>query len=163
MTISTHRAVLITGIIAILLLLPALTFAANSTKTVYRINDTTNLYVLPFTLTHDRYTVVAPTTAQRDTTGSTTLTYTLKTPEGLRVKDGRSVAALTRNNVTGASVLYVLYEKSSSSSRANTLSVTAFPFSLVSGKGTSTTQFAPHELRQFTLSDTKVQRIVDSE
>jgi hypothetical protein len=150
-------------IIAILALLPTLTLASETTKTVYRINDTTSLYVIPFTLEHDRYTVIMPATALRDTKGTSSLTYTLKTPEGLRVKDGRSVAALTRNEATGKSVLYVLYAKATTSSRVNTVSLTAFPFSLVTPTGTTTTQFAPHELRQFTLSDTKVQRLVDRE
>lgn len=150
-------------IIATFVILPTLTFASALTKTVYRINDTTSLYVLPFTLSHDRYTIIAPATALRDTTSTSSLTYTLKTPERLRVKDGQSVAHLTRNNKTGVSVLYVLYTKAASTSRANTLSLTAFPFSLVTPNGTTTTQFAPHELRQFTVSDKTVTRLTDSE
>jgi hypothetical protein len=87
----------------------------------------------------------------------------MKTPEGLRVKDGRSVASLTRNNVTGESVLYVLYEKSATTSRVNTLAVTALPFALVSNTGTTTTELREHELRPFTLSDDNVKALVDSE
>lgn len=163
MTTFTRISLHLGTIIVLLAFVPALAFAGEMTKTVYRINETISLYVLPFTLTHDRYTVIAPTTALRDTTSSSSLTYTMKTPEGLRVKDGKSVAHLTRNNKTGASVLYVLYAKAASTSRANTLSLTAFPFSLVTPTGTTTTQFAPHELRQFTVSDKTVARLTDSE
>jgi hypothetical protein len=165
MTQFLHRSTtaLVGSLVAAAFILPTVTLAADMTKTVYRINDTYSLYVLPFTLSHDRYNVVAPAQALRDTTGSTTLTYTMKTPEGLRVKDGRSVASLTRNNVTGESVLYVLYEKSATTSRVNTLAVTALPFALVSNTGTTTTELREHELRPFTLSDDNVKALVDSE
>ncbi len=137
--------------------------SAAVTKGVYRIDDRHSLYVIPFSLSHKTYTVVAPTKALRDTAASNTLTYTIKTAEGLRVKDGRSVAHIGTTADKGQSVLYVLYEKSASSSRANTLSVTALPFDLVSAAGTTTTSLRAHELRTFNVSDSRIKALEDLE
>jgi hypothetical protein len=137
--------------------------AATSDKLVLEISDRLSLYVIPITISHDRYVVTLPQTAVRDTLSSTSLTYRLETPEGLRVKDGRAIGKIALADTKGQAVLYVLYEKVASSSRANTLAITGLPFTLTTPSGTTSTLLQAHELRDFKVSNNRVLRIEDLE
>ncbi len=132
-------------------------------KQAVRINDTYTLYLISYAFGHKSRTFMMPAVASRgETVDETDLEYTLKTPEGLTVKDGVSAATIwtkaakqgdhytTAVGTSTSFTLAVLHAKSATSSRANTLSVEALPFTI----GTTKSSLAKHELAPYTVSAT---------
>ncbi len=143
---------------------PPVSFAYTVTnKQAVRINDTYKLYLISYAFGHKSRTFMMPAVASRgETVDETDLEYTLKTPEGLTVKDGVSAATIwtkaakqgdhytTAVGTSTSFTLAVLHAKSATSSRANTLSVEALPFTI----GTTKSSLAKHELAPYTVSAT---------
>lgn len=137
---------------------------AAAEKVAVTVNDSYTFFAIPFTLTHKNSQVVVPKTALRDRATSTSVGYTLKTPEGLRQKAGLSIGAVVHSTTTGDYVLYVLYKDTTPTSRVNTLAITHLPFLLVSNKtGTTSQQLNRSELRRFTVSNPAVLPVTDTE
>jgi len=131
------------------------------------VNDTYTFYLITYAFGHESRQFALPRTATRDSSPlATDLEYSLRTPEGLTVKDGLAAGMIWSSAATSGDqfltpagtstrfTLAVLHAKSGTSSRANTLTVDALPFSLGNRTGTSTTALAPHELAPYTVSAT---------
>ncbi len=147
--------------------------AYNVTKTAsFRINDIYTLYLISYAFGHEKYDFSLPAIAERSSASSSfnNLNYSLKTPEGLTVKDGQT-ASLIIGDVkklgdryiapVGTSTeftLAVLHEKSSSSSRANTLVVDSLSFLI----GDNASKLQKHELIKYQVSATGTDKIVDN-
>ncbi len=137
---------------------------------VIPLSDQHTLYVLTFTIHEEKSPLIIPSTITRQSgTASTTgdILYSLRTPEGLRVKSGLTAAMIIQDatastSVTGFTVanhpttfsLLVLHQQPGSTSRANTLQVDQLPFYLTSPNGLQRLEFTPQELRKLTVSAT---------
>ncbi len=126
-----------------------------------QISERHTLFLITYGFGHDTYSFSLPTTAVRGSKPSpNVLSYSIRTPEGLTVKDGRAVAGIWSTapkqeqqfkTTTGTSTTFtlaVLYEKAATSSRANTLTVDHLPFVI----GNTPGALATHELRAYTVS-----------
>ncbi len=143
---------------------PTVSFAYTVTnKQAVRINDTYTLYLISYAFGHKSQTFMLPSVASRgETADETDLEYTLKTPEGLTVKDGVSAAMIwtkaakedgrytTAVGTSTSFTLAVLHAKSATSSRANTLNVETLPFTI----GSTKSSLAKHELAPYSVSAT---------
>ncbi len=131
---------------------------------VVRINDTYTLFGIPFSFTSSKRTVVVPKTALRDTATSSSLGYTLKTPEGLRQTGGQSVGMVVPAEKAGSYTLFVLYKDTSPSARISTMAISHLPFLLIDAEtGTSSQQLNQSELRTYTVTNPSIKRLSDSE
>ncbi len=138
--------------------------AAAADKLAIAVNDTYTFFAIPFSLSHSKSQVVVPKIALRDMATSSSVGFTLKTPEGLRQTAGQAVGMVVKDEKTADYVLYVLYKDTTPSARVNTLAITHLPFLLVSEKtGTSSQKLNPSELRNFVVKNPKVLPIADTE
>jgi hypothetical protein len=143
----------------------AATATISSAPRGYALDDRHTIYLTSFTISHDRYGVTVPTTTKRSSTkADNTITYVLQTPEGLRSSDGVTTGLVFANQTSADQkkpqattyTVVVLHQKSASSSRVNTLTLTHVPFTLKTNTGTVTTALAPHELAKLTVRDTSI-------
>jgi hypothetical protein len=140
------------------------TEAAAAEKLAIEVNDTYTFFALPFTLSSNKSQIVVPTTAKRDLATSTSIGFTLKTPEGLRQTAGQAVGLVTTGDTSGEYILYVLYKDTTPSARINTVAITHLPFLLVNDKtGTSSQKLNQSELRQFVVKNENIKRLSDTE
>jgi hypothetical protein len=145
-----------------LCLIPTVSEAASAKKLVVEIDEQHTLFVLPFSFSHKSATINGPTIAERDSNSSTSLTYTMKTPEGLRRSDGAAVAHIVKDKNGAHYVLYVLY-KGHPSYRVSTMQVTHLPFTVTKGTSTTETYYHPHELRNYAVTNKHVPLVGDIE
>lgn len=140
------------------------TKASAADKLAIAVNDTYTFFAIPFSLSHTKSQVVVPKTALRDIATSTSVGFTLKTPEGLRQNAGQAVGMVVKDEKATDYVLYVLYKDTTPSARVNTLAITHLPFQLVNQKtGTSSQKLNPSELRNFVVKNPNVKQLTDSE
>ncbi|MFN3692859.1 MAG: hypothetical protein ACK4SL_02010 [Candidatus Paceibacteria bacterium] len=133
-------------------------------KIAMTVSGSYTFFALPFTLTPNKSQIVVPKTAARDTATSSSVGFTLKTPEGLRQTGGQAVGMVVKDARTDEYVLYVLYKDTVPSARVSTLAITHLPFLLVNAKtGTSSQQLNPSELRNFVVKNPNVKKLTDSE
>ncbi len=138
--------------------------AAAADKLAIAVNDTYTFFAIPFNLSHSKSQVVVPKLAVRDLATSTSVGFTLKTPEGLRQNAGQAVGMVIKDEKTADYVLYVLYKDTTPSARVNTLAITHLPFLLVNEKtGTSSQKLNPSELRNFVVKNPNVKPLADTE
>lgn len=137
--------------------------AAATEKLAVEVNDTYTFFAIPFNLSHSKSQVVVPKLAVRDLATSTSVGFTLKTPEGLRQKAGQAVGLVVKDEKTADYVLYVLYKDTAPSARVNTLAITHLPFLLVNEKtGTSSQKLNPSELRNFVVKNPNIKPLADT-
>ena len=140
------------------------TKATAADKLAIAVNDTYTFFAIPFTLSGNKSQVVVPKTALRDMATSSSVGFTLKTPEGLRQDAGTAVGMVVKDEKTSEYVLYVLYKDTTPSARVNTLAITHLPFLLVNQKtGTSSQMFNKSELRNFIVKNPKVLPLADTD
>ena len=138
--------------------------AAAAEKLAIVVNDSYTFFAIPFSLSHSKNQVVVPKTALRDVATSTSVGFTLKTPEGLRQNAGQAVGMVAKDEKTAEYVLYVLYKDTTPSARVNTLAISHLPFLLVNEKtGTSSQKLNQSELRNFVVKNPKVKPLTDIE
>lgn len=148
-------------ILLVLIGSPNITAAYEVTnRAALRIDERHTLYLISYAFGHEKYGFKLPSEANRGAKQDNVLGYELQTPEGLTVRDGLAVSHIYSNTPksgtefitpTGTSTaftLVVLHQKASSTSRANTLTVTSLPFKI----GTQTSKLMPHELKSYTVS-----------
>ncbi len=140
------------------------TRASAAEKLAIEVNDTYTFFAIPFSLSHSKSEVVVPTTAKRDMATSSSIGFTLKTPEGLRQDAGTAVGMVAPGETSGSYVLYVLYRDTTPSARVNTLAITHLPFLLVNQKtGTSSQMLNKSEMRNFVVKNPNVAALTDTE
>lgn len=138
--------------------------ASAAGKMALKVHDAYTLFAIPFTISSQKSTVIVPTTALRDTATSSSLGFTLKTPEGLRQDSGLAVGTVVKDSQSDAHILYVLFKDTTPSSRVNTMAITHLPFLMVKDStGTTSQKLNPSELRQFTVSHSGVTALTDAE
>lgn len=133
-------------------------------KQAIAINNQYTFFVLPFSFSSNKNQIVVPKTALRNTATSTSVGFTLKTPEGLRQSAGQAVGLVGTGEKPGEYLLYVLYKDTTPSSRVNTLAITHLPFLLVNEKiGTSSQKLNQSEMRHLVVKNPKVLPLTDTE
>lgn len=156
-----HRFFIFTAVLFVgLTAAPVEAYTVSQTASV-RIDDRHTAYLITYNFGHEKYDFSLPALAQREErTNLNALGYSLRTPEGLTVKDGLALASIWSNTKrldhqyiapVGTSTeftLIVLHQKAASSSRANTLTVDALPFLI----GSTPSALAANELKAYTVS-----------
>lgn len=133
-------------------------------KLALPLGDTYTFFAIPFTLAHNKSKVVIPTTAKRDSATSSSVGFTLKTPEGLRQTAGTAVGLVVSDQAGSEHTLYVLFRDTTPTSRVNTLAITHLPFLLVNPtQGTSTQSLNKSELKNFVVKNGAVKPLSDTE
>ena len=137
--------------------------AAAAEKLAISVNESYTFFAIPFNLSHSKSQVVVPKLAVRDFATSTSVGFTLKTPEGLRQDAGTAVGMVVKDEKTAEYVLYVLYKDTTPSARVSTLAITHLPFLLINEKtGTSSQKLNPSELRNFVVKNGDVKPLSDT-
>ncbi len=141
---------------------PTTTYATE--KAAIAVKENYTFFALPFTFSERKSQIVVPTVAKRDIATSTSVGFTLKTPEGLRQSAGQAVGMVVKDQTSSEYVLYVLYKDTTPTSRISTLSISHLPFLLVSDKtGTSSQALNQNELRTYSVTNANIKALTDSE
>ena len=143
--------------------------AEAATSRSINIDDRHTLYLITFSMKHDRYALSIPTQLTRTINRSITpdqITFATETPEGLTSNDGIAIGTVfsTAQKTTSgftttpgketSVTLAVLHQKAATSSRTNTVAIRHLPFLINNQSGTTTSMLARHELKQFVVSAT---------
>ncbi len=138
------------------------------TPGAYQLDPLNTLYILQFSLGHSRYETILPSKTLRSSQQKdNVVSYVLKTAEGLRTNEGLAASVLLSSNPGSNAfqtkpdqkhtyTLLVLHQKSTSTSRTNTMAITGLPFSLIDNGSTTTTRLTPNELKRLQVSDSNI-------